>query len=166
MGSRRFGTTFKIMITLSFSVHWLNGVKFSKINENRHIDSVLKKIVRGKRSEAREEDRDLFDHFIRRSDSNERTRLSELVSKHKADLGWLDAISDVLSEESPGGPQMRLLSLSLNARDQATMRSMVAFLEGRLEEKETIEWALGLGSGDVDIVKKQAILHLLDRPEA
>ena len=59
---------------------------------------------------------------------------------------------------------MRLLSLSLNARDQATMRSIVAFLEGRLEEKETIEWALGLGSGDVDIVKKQAILHLLDRP--
>ena len=59
---------------------------------------------------------------------------------------------------------MRLLSLSLNARDQATMRSMVAFLEGRLKEKETIEWALGLGSGDVDIVKKQAILHLLDRP--
>ena len=59
---------------------------------------------------------------------------------------------------------MRLLSLSLNARDQATMRSIVAFLEGRLEKKETIEWALGLGSGDVDIVKKQAILHLLDRP--
>ena len=64
----------------------------------------------------------------------------------------------------PGGPQMRLLSLSLNARDQATMRSIVAFLEGRLEEKETIEWALGLGSSDVDIVKKQAILHLLDKP--
>ena len=59
---------------------------------------------------------------------------------------------------------MRLLSLSLNPRDQATVRSIVAFLEGRLEEKETIEWALGLGSGDVDIVKKQAILHLLDRP--
>ena len=78
-------------------------VKFSKINENRHVDSVLKKIVRGKRSEAREEDRDLFDHFIRRSDPNERIRLSELVSKHKADFGWLDAISDVLSEESREG---------------------------------------------------------------
>ena len=59
---------------------------------------------------------------------------------------------------------MRLFPLNLNARDQATVRSIVAFLEGRLEEKETIEWALGLGSGDVDIVKKQAILHLLDRP--
>ena len=59
---------------------------------------------------------------------------------------------------------MRLFPLNLNARDQATVRSIVAFLEGRLEEKETIEWALGLGFGDVDIVKKQAILHLLDRP--
>ena len=59
---------------------------------------------------------------------------------------------------------MGLLPLSLNARDQATMRSIVAFLEGRFEEKETIEWALGLGPGDIDIVKKQAILHLLDRP--
>ena len=58
---------------------------------------------------------------------------------------------------------MGLLPLSLNARDQATMRSIVAFLEGRLEEKETIEWALGLDSGGIDIVKREAILHLLDR---
>ena len=42
----------------------------------------------------------------------------------------------------PGEPPMRLLQLSLNAKDQATVRSTVAFLEGRLEEKETIEWAL------------------------
>ena len=59
---------------------------------------------------------------------------------------------------------MGLLPLSLNARDQATVRSIVAFLEGRLEEKETIEWALALGSGDIDIVKRGAILHLLDWP--
>lgn len=78
-------------------------VKFSKINENRHVDSVLKKIVKVKSTEARDEARDLFDHFIRRSDSNERTRLSELVSKHKADLGWLDAMSEVSSEESRDG---------------------------------------------------------------
>ena len=59
---------------------------------------------------------------------------------------------------------MGLLPLSLNARDQATVRSIVAFLEGRLEEKETIEWALDLGSGEVDIIKRRAILHLLDSP--
>ena len=75
-------------------------VKFSKINENRHVDSVLKKIVKVKRTEARDEDRDLFDHFIRRSDTNERERLSKLVSKYKADMGWLNAIVDVSSEES------------------------------------------------------------------
>lgn len=58
---------------------------------------------------------------------------------------------------------MRMLQLSLNTKDQATMRSTVAFLEGRLEEKETIEWALGLGPGD--IVKRWAILDLLNTPE-
>ena len=63
----------------------------------------------------------------------------------------------------PGRPPMRLLQRSLNAKDQATMRSTVAFLEGRLEEKETIEWALGLGPDD--IVKRWAILDLLNTPE-
>ena len=58
---------------------------------------------------------------------------------------------------------MRFLPLSLNARDQATVRSTAAFLEGRLKKKETIEWALGLGPGD--IVKRWAILHLLNTPE-
>ena len=58
---------------------------------------------------------------------------------------------------------MRLLQLSLNAKDQATVRSTVAFLEGRLEKKETIEWALDLDPGD--IVKRWAILRLLNTPE-
>ena len=75
-------------------------VKFSKINENRHVDSVLKKIVKVKRIEAKDEDRDLFDHFIRRSDTTERERLSKLVSKYRADMGWLNAIADVSSEEA------------------------------------------------------------------
>ena len=44
---------------------------------------------------------------------------------------------------------MRLLQLSLNAKDQATVRSAVAFLEGRLQEKETIEWALSLGPDNI-----------------
>ena len=63
----------------------------------------------------------------------------------------------------PGEPSVRFLPFSLNARDQATVRSTVAFLEGRLEEKETIEWALGLGPGDV--VKRWSILDLLNTPE-
>ena len=51
----------------------------------------------------------------------------------------------------------------LNARDQETMRSTVAFLEGRLEEKETIEWAASLGPSEV--AKRRAILRLLDRKD-
>ena len=75
--------------------------KFSKVKENSHVDRELKKIVKVKRSEAREEDSDLFDHFIRRTinDKNEYTRLSSLASRHKADLGWLEAITEVLSKE-------------------------------------------------------------------
>ncbi|MCE2447776.1 MAG: hypothetical protein J4F35_05120 [Candidatus Latescibacteria bacterium] len=58
---------------------------------------------------------------------------------------------------------MRLLQRSLDAKDQETMRSTVAFLEDRLEKKETIEWALSLGPDN--ILKRRAILHLLDTPE-
>ena len=75
--------------------------EFSAINGNKsRVERKLKKIVETKRGEACEEDRDLFDHFIRRSLPNERIHLSKLVSKHKADLGWLDAIADVSSEEA------------------------------------------------------------------
>ena len=75
--------------------------EFSAINGNKsRVDSKLKKIVKTKRAEAIDKDRDLFDHFIRRSEPNERIRLSKLVSKHKADMGWLNAIVDVSSEEA------------------------------------------------------------------
>ena len=75
--------------------------EFSANNGNKsRVERELKKIVKTKKAEARDEDRDLFDHFIRRSNTNERIRLSKLVSKHKADLGWLDAIVAVSSEES------------------------------------------------------------------
>ena len=76
-------------------------VEISKINENRHVDSVLRKIVNVKREEVTDEQRDLFDHLIRRSNRNERRRLSKLVSKFNADLGWLEAILVVSSEEDP-----------------------------------------------------------------
>lgn len=75
--------------------------EFSAINGNKsRVDRELKKIVKVKRAEASQEDRDSFDHFIRRSDTNERIRLARLVSRHKADLGWLDAILAVSSEAS------------------------------------------------------------------
>ena len=58
---------------------------------------------------------------------------------------------------------MRSLPFSLNARDQATVRSMMVFLDGRFEEKETIKWALK--SSPDDNLKRWAILHLLNTPE-
>ena len=67
--------------------------------ERRLVDAEIKRIVRTNRSAADDADRDLFDHLIRRSDSNERVRLSALASRLKADLGWLDAIAAVAAED-------------------------------------------------------------------
>ncbi len=58
---------------------------------------------------------------------------------------------------------MSFLRSVLNDRDEAMMRAAVTFLEGRLEKKETVEWALHLLPGD--LIKRHAILELLSRPE-
>jgi NAD-dependent SIR2 family protein deacetylase len=63
------------------------------------IDSIIKRIVKKKRCAATESDRDLFDHLIRRSDSTERIRLSALISKQKAHVDWLDAITTICEEQ-------------------------------------------------------------------
>ncbi len=71
----------------------------SAINGNRrHIDATVKRIVRATRTAASDPDRDLFDHLIRRSDSKERVRMSDLVSRQRADLSWLDVISAIATE--------------------------------------------------------------------
>lgn len=71
----------------------------SAINGKRsRVDAEVKRIVRTNRDAATDADRDLFDHLIRRSDSNERVRLSALASEQKADLGWLDAIAEIAAE--------------------------------------------------------------------
>lgn len=63
------------------------------------VEAEVKRIVRMTRGVASDADRDLFDHLIRRGDSNERTRLSALASEQKADLAWLDAISTIAGEK-------------------------------------------------------------------
>ncbi len=71
----------------------------SAINGKRSlVDAEVKRIVRTNRGAATDADRDLFDHLIRRSDSNERVRLSALASKQKAYLDWLDAIAEIAAE--------------------------------------------------------------------
>ena len=58
---------------------------------------------------------------------------------------------------------MRSLPSSLNEADRTTLETMVEFLRGRLEEKETIDWAL---APDPDgYLKRWAILQLLARKE-
>jgi hypothetical protein len=75
---------------------WAN---LSAVNGKKQlVDAQIRSIVRLPRNTAPDADRDLFDHLIRRSDPNERVRLSALASKAKADLTWLDAIGEVTSE--------------------------------------------------------------------
>lgn len=75
---------------------WAN---LSAINGKRErVDALIKRIVKTNRAAAADMDRDLFDHIIRRSDSNERVRLSELASKQRADIAWLDAVVAVSLE--------------------------------------------------------------------
>ena len=71
----------------------------SPINGKRdRVDAEVKRIVRTNRSAANDADRDIFDHLIRRSDSNERVRLSTLASRCKAELTWFDAIAAIAAE--------------------------------------------------------------------
>ena len=73
--------------------------KWAKLAPNagtsRGVDAQVRRIVKKPRAEAREEEKDLFAHFIRRSDEKERIRLSKLVSKASADFGWLDTIMEI-----------------------------------------------------------------------
>jgi len=72
----------------------------SAINGKKNIvDAEVKRIVRRPRHAANDADRDLFDHLIRRSNSNERVQFSSLASKQKADLDWLDAIVAIATEK-------------------------------------------------------------------
>lgn len=62
------------------------------------IDREIKRIVKQPRNAASESDRDLFDHIFRRSNLSERRRLARVASTGKAEIGWLDAISEVAAE--------------------------------------------------------------------
>lgn len=74
----------------------------SAINGDRNsIDDEVIRITKKAHVRANDSDRDLFDHLIRRGNSSERKRLAELVSANGAELGWLDAISSILSEKAP-----------------------------------------------------------------
>jgi hypothetical protein len=80
--------------------------RLSAINGKQgFVDAEVRRIVKSNRALASDADRDLFDHLIRRSNANERVRLSALASKHSADLGWLDAITAIATEPDQGAHQ-------------------------------------------------------------
>jgi hypothetical protein len=68
----------------------------------RLIDRELKRIVKSPRDDVFERDRDLFDHLVRRADATERYRIAAFISKCRADIGWLDAIATIVSENTYG----------------------------------------------------------------
>jgi hypothetical protein len=73
--------------------------ELSAVNGSKsRIDSEIRRIVKTPRANALDEDRDLFDHFVRRSNTSERSRLAALASSAKAELGWLDAIVAICRE--------------------------------------------------------------------
>lgn len=72
----------------------------SQSNSKRNaVDAEIKRIVRTAHGAASLEDRDLFEHLFRRSDTIERARLSALASAQKADIGWLRAMTTVSMEK-------------------------------------------------------------------
>jgi hypothetical protein len=77
--------------------------ELSAINGRKDfVDAEIRRIVKATRARASEDDRDLFDHLIRRSNASERIRLASLASDAKADLGWLDSIIMICAEKNTG----------------------------------------------------------------
>ena len=122
--------------------------KLSGINgKPDQINRELRRIVRQSRSVATEADRDLFDHLVRRSSSGERVRIAEAVSKAGAAFDWVEPIFRNHTWTIAGGAMMRPRWIELSDHERHTYRAAVAFLAGRLEQRESIEWALGLHPG-------------------
>jgi len=72
--------------------------ELSAINgSKRTLDAAVKRIVKQKSFNVGQQERDLFEHIIRRSDRNELTRLSRLASLNNADIGWIDKIANALN---------------------------------------------------------------------
>ena len=57
---------------------------------------------------------------------------------------------------------MRVRWANLNELDRAAFRATIAFLNGRLEERATVDWALRLKPNDT--IKRLALLDLIDSP--
>lgn len=69
---------------------------------SRKVDALVRRLVRGPRGGASEDDRDLFDHLVRRGSAVERLRMAVLASAAGAAFDWLDAINEIQREPRRG----------------------------------------------------------------
>jgi len=73
--------------------------QFSAINGNqRKIETTIKRIIRKRPTEVFDFEKDLIEHFIRRGNSSERSRINNLISDQKPHIGWLNVIESVIKE--------------------------------------------------------------------
>jgi SIR2-like domain len=63
------------------------------------VDSLVRRLTTRPRNRTTEVGRDLFDHLVRRGDTNERIRIASLISKRNADISWHDAMLAVAQEQ-------------------------------------------------------------------
>lgn len=69
----------------------------------KKIKAEIRRIVKNKRDDSSESDRDLFDHFFRRGNPSEIVELAAIASEANADLGWLDSIINISTKRRVGG---------------------------------------------------------------
>ena len=62
------------------------------------IERKLKKIIKNDRNISNDEERDLFDHIVRRSNAEGRVQIARLVSEKKADIKWFNSILEISNE--------------------------------------------------------------------
>ena len=141
---------------------WAN---LSAINGKKTaIDAEIRQIVKTSRNTAPEQNRDLFDHLIRRSNASERVRLSgaRVKSGRGPRMAQFDH-RDWIGKRS--GPAAMISPWPyLDEDDRSLFRATIAFLEGRLARSDTIDWALRLKNADR--IKKIAIAELLSAPHS
>ena len=77
--------------------------KLSAVNGRpTFVDREVRRIVRSRRADASDADRELFDHLLRRSVPTEQDRLLGVAKSAGADMGWLDATTGVVRERADG----------------------------------------------------------------
>lgn len=64
----------------------------------RFVDRNIRRILKSARHDATDADRDLFDHLVRRGNSEEQIRMAGLARRSRAELGWLDAMRSIIGE--------------------------------------------------------------------